>query len=400
MGILKNSRVATKYRVSNPTVGKWITAAQDRKNNLEITKVKNKNYILDTEANHKELAFLAERGGKYKNKIGYELVEPNPEFYKIFNESQIIDIIINLRKKILPYKYFYWGQGSSYWDRFVNNRVSIVNDEEYKGVKSIDLIFNYILYRLGEYKSINLIDIGSGNGYPAKQLIQRVKNAHFKVDYSALDLSQDLLDILSKNMDKWYPEINKSYVKHDIEFDLLRNLLYSPRNKKGEKGCNLVTMLGCTISNFPDIHRILRNISDSMSVGDYLLMDFQMSSKQDYENTRVGLGQPEIRNLSTWLIEMLGINKDNLNFEVKYDEYLKANSQIYTLKKDIDIKIIVGKTRDIISLRQGDKIRGLFVKSYDINELLQEVQSASLFVDNLSFQPEKSEALMMCEIVK
>ncbi len=396
MGILKNSRVATKYRVSNPTVGKWITAAQDRKNNLEITKVKNKNYILDTEANHKELAFLAERGGKYKNKIGYELVEPNPKIYKVFTKSQLIELIVNLRKGVLPTKFTYFNEGVKCW-----NQIS-VNSYNSRVLSVIDTSLEYLIFRFKKYEVINLIDIGVGNGLPVKILIEKFLKSGFKVNYTGIDISPEMIEILRSNLNKWFgKKINIDTKIADIEHTVIRDILYDTRVKnRNSTSCNLVLMLGCTIGNFVERERVLKNISASMTIDDYYLFDAEIKSPIDYGLVSSHLNSEIAIREDTWLLEFLGLKNDFYQREKVYISELDSQANFYKLKKDVDIKIKFDDFEDYVNLESGDKIQGITIHSFNIEKLISEAKKASFFIDYLSSDHTRSEALLLAEVKK
>ena len=119
MNIIRNADIARKYRVSRSAVTVWVQNALANKNNIQTTEIDGKFFVLDNANNSSELNFLAEEGRKHRSKESHAEVEPKPEFYKIFNESEIIEIIRDLEvRKEINFKFSYKNKGAVYWDDF------------------------------------------------------------------------------------------------------------------------------------------------------------------------------------------------------------------------------------------------------------------------------------------
>lgn len=102
--------------------------------------------------------------------------QPRAEFYSIFSELEILDIIQTLTtRREISLKYSYKGQGANIWDKFylnylrprwyrpVNREIALLNDN-----------FEIITRKISAVNTVNLIDVGAGNSYPVKDFICRL----------------------------------------------------------------------------------------------------------------------------------------------------------------------------------------------------------------------------------
>jgi hypothetical protein len=396
MKYLKNSSIAKKYQVSDPTVGKWIRLAQQDKNNLELKKVKNRHYIIDNEANHQVLRFLSDRGAKYRNKIGYEKVNPDPEIYKTFNESQLIELIINLKKKNLPTKFTYFGGGAKYWYQATTSNSDYYQN---KTVRNINSSLEYIITRLGKYEHVNIVDFNPETAYPARTVIQRLLKENINVSYSALHASSFMLENTKKEICSNFRNIQQTYKTEDIEYSIIRDDLYKSKNLK-KNSCNLILFLECAIGNHTDRNNILKNFSNSMSKGDYLLIDAEIKSAIDFELVNKFLNTDVPKDAAFWTLNNLGVNQSMFDFQVKYIEKIDSQAHIYKFKKDVDIEFYSDFFDEVVSFRQGDELMGISIHSFSLNELISELEKASFNISHFSCYPDVSEVLAMCEVLE
>ncbi len=399
MNYLKNAVIAQKYQVSDPTVGKWIKLAQKGENNLELKKVKNKHYIINNDANHQVLRFLAQKGAKYRNKIGYEKVYPDPEIYKIFNESQLIELVINLKKKVLPTKFTFFNKGADLWNEHVQRDLVTEKGLDYIS-KTITYSLDYIYSRLREYEKVNIVNISPESNYPAEVLVAALGSSNKEIKYHIVHASEDMIAFLKEDAKKRFGDMEKTYEIADVENTVLRDLLYREKNRTSKKTCNVILMLEMVLGNHVDRINIFKNFSNSMSDDDYFLFDAEIRLKKDYELVQLMLNRDSILAMDCWLIEIMGVPKESFERTQKFVEKIDSQANVYRFKKDIDICFQWGQINDIVSFRQGDELVGIFIHSFNLNNLIKEVQDADLNISHLSAHPDKSEIFMMCEVLK
>src|SRR5882672_7673688 len=109
MKYYKNTELATIYHVSEKSVRNWIESTQGGKLDLELHKENDRYYIANTTKNLDIIQDMVEERKKFTNGRAHKTVSPKPEFYKLYNEKQIIDIMTNIdthREIPLQYGYF------------------------------------------------------------------------------------------------------------------------------------------------------------------------------------------------------------------------------------------------------------------------------------------------------
>lgn len=393
---IKNIHISKKYGVSRPTVGKWLENAIEQKNNLQVANQNGRYFIIDNKHNTAELARLKDKGVKYRNKIGFEEITPSADFYKTFNEHQIIEIISDLEfNKSIDMKYSYFGEGAelwkSYFDQFVlaDNNVLKIQQELFR------TIFEYLKIRTREFGTINLVDLGPGNGYPVKDLIEMLLSNGFKVTYTGIDISKDMLAIASQNIKTWFPDVKQFQIEQDFEEFNIRNNLF--RNSLTDpNSCNLVLFLGSTIGNFNDRAHVLRTISASLGKNDYLIFDNGIDDEKK-RTTFTSIQNKYTSKLFVWLVNSIGFSSDMYESINRYDADKQSRIHGIKLTKDIDVLFTVGGQNRTISLNENDEIVTWNHYSHSISSLLEEMSIAGLNLVSLSLEQDNSGFLMMSQ---
>src|SRR5690606_23933016 len=116
---------------------------------------------------------LSEKAKKYKNRKRLKIITPKAEFYQVYGERQIIDIISNLEiNKEIPHKYAYFNGGAHWFDQYAN-RVAVEEGPSTlkKSIEALDFDTEYIYSLIKDYQKVNIIDIGPGNSVPVKKFI-------------------------------------------------------------------------------------------------------------------------------------------------------------------------------------------------------------------------------------
>ncbi len=92
----KNIELAEKYHVSLGTVRNWIEAAQSKRVGVTLHYKNGKPYVANTASNILAIELLVEGGRKYRPHRTFKALTPRPEFYQLYSQTQIHDIITNL----------------------------------------------------------------------------------------------------------------------------------------------------------------------------------------------------------------------------------------------------------------------------------------------------------------
>ena len=183
------------------------------------------------------------------------------QFLTEVQEAELITALMGRRE--IPLKFQYFGEGA---DRYT----SFQHPKEYGGESELDIlmdnqreILNFI-----SRKRNNLLDLGCGDGKKAAFFISHLEK---KIDgYFPLDLSLRMLEIASHNMSLAHPDLQQENFQDDFEQGNIANGTYYLHRRYGAS--NLILFLGQTIGNISDAHRVLINISESMTDEDLLIV--------------------------------------------------------------------------------------------------------------------------------
>ena len=396
--IIRNYTVSKQLDVAHPTVARWVEAALNKENNLQLHQVNNKYFIIDNQHNKAEMLKLKKNSEKYRNKIAFEKISVNEGLKDILNESQIIELITSLENhKTIPLKFAYLNGGAKLWDEYVR---SMINNKDYhldETNRLLETSLNYFAFRLNNFEQVNIIDIGPGNGYTIKPLID-VLQTQTKINYTSIDLSQEIQSILTKNMAEWYPDIPLNNIVADIEQILIRDLLFN--NKlKNPNSCNVLLLIGSTLGNVANRFQVLKNLRNSMGTDDILILDNGLDT-EEWRSSFVTANNPYITSLKLWIPQLLGFNSDMYEIVSRFDEISGRRLQAMKLLKDIDLEFSLTEGSKILSFKENEEIIIWNHYSHTLNTFTTEMNDANFALTHLSCYPDLSYVIALCQIAK
>lgn len=360
MKYFKNTELAKIYNVSEKSVRNWIQAADEGKLELQLYEQSGKHWIANTSKNISIIAQQIEKGKKFKNRRALKLLSPTQDFYNSYDQTQILDIISHLSiHHEIPTQYSYADGGAEYWDRYANrlyteDSPNILN----KTIELLDSSAESIDNFTDNNRKINIIDLGPGNGLPIRSTIERMLQQGRLNRYVAIDTSKEMLDILEKNINKWFGGIVKfeGYVM-DFSFQRFGHIFADDYSvDDSEMPLNLVFLLGGTLSNFRSPIQTLQTINQSLGLNDMLVY----SAYLDTPNTRryfdFSTAQPNQRLRSELILGKLGIDDSLYSIEQIFDELQRARFVSAVPKVDISIefKFLSGTRR--VELKKNQPI--------------------------------------------
>lgn len=394
MNVFKNTEIAREYNVSDPTVMNWIQAAIEGKNNLQLTKVKEKFKIIVNEHNQAELLRLSKISFTYRNKIQKSTVAVNPELYKILNESQIIELINELKtNKQIPLKFSYLNEGADLWDKYVDENLkngiyveADINDQ------LVSQSYAFLMAKIAGFKKVNVIDLGSGNAYPLKNLLLEFNQKNILNKYIAVDISLDLAKIAEKNVKSWLPNLSAGTFIHDFERYDISDTLFE--NKLKDNVVNLIFLFGGTYGNLEDRGKFLRLLRHSLDDEDLLIISDKITNKKALSS--FGHLTDYLKSI-TWLPELLGIDVDKCQINQKYESKIESRAMFLRVDKDYEIEFKIKGSIKKVEIFEGEEIRLWKHHMSTLSEVLLELNDADLNLIHSTTTPNLSHLLFVCE---
>ncbi|HEX3568130.1 MAG TPA: L-histidine N(alpha)-methyltransferase, partial [Candidatus Saccharimonadales bacterium] len=296
------------------------------------------------------------------NTKAVKTITPKPEFYKLFTEAQIYDIITNLEiHHEIPRQYNYFDGGASDWDRYSQRLASenipnVIN-------KTVDLLAknqSRIEDLLGNCKRINVMDIGPGNALPAKALLQDLLQRGKLGRYIALDISPEMLKIAKRNIREWFHgEVAFEGYELDINYDRFNNILAEEYIRHdANDSANLVLLLGGTLSNFRKPEKALDIVHDSMNRKDLLIYTYKLDTEisRSYFDFNVNPGEPKLPPIHSLIVNLLNIDKTHYDLLLGYDEQTHQRYEKLRFKVALTLKVKFDAGERLLSFNKGDSI--------------------------------------------
>ncbi len=393
MYVLKNSDIAKKYNISNSTVTRWVSLAEENKNNLQLYKISGKIRILDNPYNHAEISKLAQEGKKYRSNIACKRIAANKDFYNIFPEEDIIDIISDLElKRIMKPKYVYMGEGVKYWDQAFNLGLRQASAET---VRLVQELSDVIFYNFGRKEAVNVVDLGPGNGMATKPILERLVSLNLIHKYITLDISREMNQLSQQNLSKLFPGLEILAYQRDFEKSHFSRIMLE--NKAIDDLPNLIFHLGNVLCHYNDRVRVLKNIQRGMSYDDLLIIDFILESEDNHFNLGHAKSEPS-NQLHTWILKMLGIDTNLCEQSMESDRGMQTDTKYLILDKDYEISFDLFGKRRILELFSGEKIALWRRQLLTLESFIQEAEKADLQVINLSLEKNNLSAVAICKL--
>jgi len=362
MRYFRHSELADKYHVSLKTVHNWIDAAKRGGVELKLHKVNRFTYIADTPENDLVLNQLADKGKKYRNTLHHKIATPIPEFYKLYEPKQILDIISNLTiHREIPRQYNYFDQGAVNWENYADKMWHESTPNLLKStVELLRTNLGSIDRLIEQYDQVNIIDIGPGNGLPVKELLEHLIERKLLKRYIAVDISKEMLNIVERNINEWFGgKINFEGHVRDITHERFDDLLVDDRlNKNADKTVNVVLLLGATPMNFQSPYDILRSIYASMGKNDLLFYTDKPDTEAERRHFAVNAdpGASALSAKYSYIFDLLNIDESLYDVEMGFNEAKRVRYIRVRLKVALTIKFQFEDNERNVVLDKGDTI--------------------------------------------
>ncbi|HTE58371.1 MAG TPA: L-histidine N(alpha)-methyltransferase [Verrucomicrobiae bacterium] len=362
MKFFKNTELAKIYNVSEKSVRNWVQATQEGKLDLQLHEKEGRFYVANVTKNTILIEQLIEKGRKYKNKRALKTISPKPEFYETFDHKQILDIISHLTiHHEIPLPYSYVNGGATYWDDYANR---LANEGTRNMLTAtIDLLgasTDTLDHLVGGHKYVNIVDLGPGNGMPAKGLLEHFLKLGKLKRYVTLDISKEMLQIAEKNIGTWFDgRVKFEGYARDFSRERFDDLFTEDAIGKDESDTpvNIVLLLGATLGNLRTPDQALWAINNSLGINDLLVY----SAKLDTVNSRryfdfTTSANQKLAYNHRMILDFLNIDEDLYDVVQNFDEKKQARSISITPKMALTVKFTFPQGFKYIHINKGQLI--------------------------------------------
>lgn len=362
MKYFKNVELAKIYHVSEKAVRNWIEATAGGKLGLELYEQNGRQVIANTTKNQLIIEGLVEEGRKYRNSRSVKEVTPRPDFYSLFNETQIYDIATNLEiHHEIPREYNYFAGGADRWDRYSQRLATEQTPNTLTStVRLLRMNRGYLDDLLGKYRLINVVDIGVGNAFPVKELLEHLLEQGTLGRYIALDISPEMLAIAERNVKKWFDgRVKFEGYELDISHERFTNILAQEYVKENaDSTANLVLMLGGTLSNLRQPDGTLGVVHDSMGRKDLLVHSIKLDTEgsRRYFDFNSEPGNTSLAPNHRLIFDMLNIDESFYDVEMGFDESMRQRYIRVRLKVSLKITFEFKNGARHLELNKGETI--------------------------------------------
>lgn len=378
----KNSELAYTYHVSDRTVRNWIQLAKDGKLPLTLHEEEGKTYLARTSGNIEIIEQHVARYKSHRPSTAQKKVVPKPEFYRLFTEAQVYDIVRNLEMHHeIPRQYNYFDGGAVEWDEYVQRLArektpNLLN-------RTVELLAEnqgYLDMRLAKYERVNVVDVGVGNALPAKELLHRLLEQRKLGRYVAIDISAEMLEIARRNIKDWFgDDVAFEGYEMDITYERFANILADDYLKKdSEPTANLVLFLGGTPYNFRNPSDAFRTINESMNLNDLLVYSDKLETPEmrpQWFHYNANPGKLELAPIHRLVFDLLNIDDSFYEVEMDFDERTHQRYTRTRLKVALTLKFKFDDGERIVEFEKGDTIllwRSWQMAAKDISMQLEE----------------------------
>ncbi|OAD90806.1 dimethylhistidine N-methyltransferase [Aequorivita soesokkakensis] len=234
---------------------------------------------------------------------------------------------------------------------------------------------------------LDLIELGAGDGKKTKLLLKYMAENNFNFIYKPIDISENAVELLSKNLAYEMPTLNVDAEVGEY-FEVLERLKGFNKRKK------VIMVLGSNIGNLPHPKAIefLTKLKEAMLPDDLLFMGFDQKKNPqtilDAYNDETGITEAFNKNVLTRINRELGGNFEVDNFkhwEVYDPETGTAKSFLVATKA---MEVTIEELQLTVNFDQWETIHTEISQKYDDNIVIWLAKEAGLKIET-SFTDEK-----------
>lgn len=261
------------------------------------------------------------------------------------------------------------------------NKAVNKNQGENLLISNIKLILKEI-----EKKSINVVDLGCGDGKKAFMLIKALQGK-VKVRYCPIDISGYMVQKAKETFSKLNIDEIIEFQYNISDFENLENI--TPLLIKGKFNRNLFLLLGNTLGNF-EINDLLYEIRSAMKDSDLLIIDTAVADDKIQEKTELQAKNKMVREFLKYIPLQLGLIEEDVEYSARF-----KNSRIeffFTIKNDR----LVEFQKKNIQFNTGDQIIVAIAYKHDLENLKSYF---NMYFDevNVVLSKDKAQSFFICK---
>jgi SAM-dependent methyltransferase len=354
--IVSRHKVAEIYDVSWDTVNSWIEKekAGTLGYKFDLTQ---EGKLINSQINHEILQTLAL---ETKNALNKPLeVYSDPRLFEMMTAEQVVTLIKALQENYrILMKYSYLLKGALDWEKYVQNQVetdpnNIIQEDIGLILENIDKILYRFKTDISKGLSVNILDLGVGDGRPAIALIRELQKAGCMGEYNGVDISPKMLEIANNHITNSIQGIIPNLEVFDFENCSLSEIY--AKIHLGSLNPLLVLFANGSISNSYRPLRILDNIRDGMRQKDAMILTDGIWNEM-MEITFKNWGSQEIKNRLLRLPKYLGLTEADFTIEPSFDPKTKRKYIDIILKKKTKFNIVNSELNYSFTLAKNSKI--------------------------------------------
>jgi len=297
------------------------------------------------------------------------------------NESFLQDMLNGLKAspKYLSSKYLYDANGDKLYQEKMKTPEYYLTNCEYEILSQHSDIIRQSICK--DSSPIQLIELGAGDGYKTKLLLDNLLKHKSISTYFPIDISDNILEELTNSLKQSHPELRVVSVHGDY-FSGLQSIISGKNNVK-----NVVLFLGSTIGNLWPEEEIdfFGKLAGYLNPGDVLITGFDLKKSPKMVKDAYTLGPNEAfyKNILIRIKNELGANLDPADFE-HFFYYCPISGLAKTfLLSTKDLTIRFKETDEIVFLTAWEPIQISLHRKYD-------EQRIQYIAENSGFTVEKN----------
>lgn len=278
-------------------------------------------------------------------------------------------------QKHISSKYFYDAQGDALFQAIMklpeyyltNSEFEILSEQAGAMLEALNL----------EDRTFDLVELGAGDGFKTKILVEKLLEAGANMRYVPIDISSDVLEGLKQNFENLFPNL-------EIEPENGEYLEALDRVNTNSENPKLLLFLGSSIGNFDATQALafLKELEAKLKSGDKLLVGFDLKKNPqiilDAYNDAQGVTRAFNLNLLTRLNRELDADFQLDAFEhyPLYDPESGMAKSYLVSKKEQTIQI--GKAKAEFHFDSGETIHTEVSKKFSLTEIEEMAARAGL----------------------